>query len=178
MSDLLDGKEGAVKQLHSWTRYRAHLHVVDIKRGTVIVPLNRINSQFEYLEEVRFERFLDSTTHRGLMSYIWEYWNIKYDTPLNSNDTHIVHELFKETGLCPLPVNRQQRHYEVLGSHFIPWYEYFPSYVASGIQIKRQRKILYSPYHDEVEAIQGYEIERLPPIGRSLNPRVKINLKV
>lgn len=178
MIDLLDGKMGAIKTLHSWTRYRAHLHCVDIKRGPVIVPLNRINTQFEYLEEVRFEKFQDTTIERGLLGYINEYWNIKYDTELSSNETHIVHELYKETGLCPIPVQRQNRHYPVLGNHFIAWYNYFPSYVASGIRMNRERKILYSPYPDEVERFSGFTIERLPPYAPGGKPRVQINAKL
>lgn len=161
-------------------RYIAHMHIVRVpcirgERGRpftgcetdeqgaefirVIVPLNRIHPDLEYIETVHFGVFLGSTTH-CLMGYIRDFLHpwLEIDHERDWREDKVSF-LLASMGISTLP-NQKTRKLTRIDPpmQFIDYKQYFESYTVEKIWCEKKPYIISSPYEDEINLPRSIQI--------------------
>lgn len=162
--------------LQTKTRYRAFLHMIELQPyGKVLVPLDKIDPRFEFLEEIRFQSMGTNASHTGLVEFITETAPIIYKTnDISWMDRTLAYELRNEFGLT-LPLNTTHGPRRKLPEGFMWYNEYFPSYEVKGIQDQSTFVTFFSPYEDEIETPDNIMYELFYNPG---DPRTRIKIEL
>ena len=137
---------------------------------------HRINPDYEYLEEVRFELFSTIALERqGLLNYLEEVAAHLYNTvPIYANKPETRGIIRNETQLPLFRSREEMSETDFYRDRWKYWANYFPSYTVSGIAVKGVAAVLYSPYEDEIHPMDGYVLKRTKNTTTTGRPKIKV----
>ena len=173
---FLGTKASGKHLLISQPRYRAFLHRFETPQGAIIVPLDRIHKEWNFLEEVRFIRATTLHEHLGLVNYIQDTANVLYDAKHDFSKRLTRQYLLENTPLKQIPKPPSSNRGRGVGHPNFPVFkEYFPEYLAYGIGHKGKFWVIESPYKDEINFPKNIEWN---VYYRQNDPRPRITTRI
>ena len=160
--DFLGYRNTGNLNYHVWKRYRAFMHIVEIDYPTgqvsrAAVALDRVYPKYEFIEEVRFQRYGLWPNGPSLYAYMEDFFQVAYKCPYNYT-TQNIKDCLQEKGIEILPAGARIRVTDD-PVHRPIWQKYYSSYEVGGFWQANTCYVWDSPYPEEIDDFSMYDIE-------------------